>query len=262
MGNAALFWHGSSIANALIGAELAASSETSDGVVGNLTKPVVATAWRALADTAWFTADPGVARDVRFLALFGVSLSASATVRLRLSSSAAHAGDVYDSGVVAANPATVLDGRKQCLLILPAVQSARYSKVDLVDAGAGFIDVGYAWLGNWFVPTRNFSWGFSDGVRTSSNKEYSLGGQGYTMRRPKARVKTFELNFLTPAEAKAQGVEISDKAGNHAPFGIVPDPDASDAAREMVVGLLSEITPTAGVALNVRARPFELVELL
>jgi hypothetical protein len=67
---------------------------------------------------------------------------------------------------------------------------------------------------------------------------------------------------MTPAETKAQGVEISDRAGDHSPFGVVPDPDAADAAREMVVGLLSDITPIAGVALKVRSRAFELVELL
>jgi hypothetical protein len=257
MANAALFW-----VNSLVGASLAASAETADGPVGNLVKPQVVTAWRALGTAASFTADLGAVRDIRFLALLGVTLGAGATLQLRLSSSGAHAGDVYDSGVVAANAATLLDGRKQCLHLPPALQSARYAKVDLADAAAAFIDVGYAWLGDWWQPARNFSWGFADAVRSRSNKEPSLGGQLYTLKRPKARVKSFALDFLTPAEAKAQGIEIADKAGDHAPFGIIPDPAASDATREMVIGTLSDLGTVTGVALNVRARPFELTELL
>lgn len=257
MANAAFFWN-----NNLIGATLAASAETADGPIGNIVKPVVVTAWRALGASASFTADLGAARPTRFLALLGVTLSPAATLRYRLSTTDAHDGDVHDTGVLPANAATLLDGRKQCLLMLAAAHSARYRKLDLADPGAGFIDVGYGVDGDWWQPARNFQWGFGDGARSASNKEYSAAGAAYTLKRPKARVKSFTLGWMTPADAKTQGMEIWDKAGDHSPFGIIPDPAAVDAPREMLVGILSQMDPTTGVALNVRSRQFELVELL
>lgn len=253
----AYFW-----INNLAGATLAASAETADGPVANLVKPQVVTAWRALASSAWFTADFGGAAPVRVLALLGVALGAGATLRLRLSSSAAHAGDVYDSGVISANAATVLDGRKQCLLVLPATYSAQYAKVDLADGAAAFIDVGWAFLGDWFQFARAYSWGFTDAVASQSNKERALGGQFYTQRRPKQRIRSFTLNFMSPAEAKAQSRDISDRVGDHAPFGMIPDPAAVDAAQEFLVGILSDLGTVAGTARDTRSRTFELTELL
>jgi hypothetical protein len=257
MSNAVLAW-----SNLLIGAELAASAETDDGRVGNIVKPQVVTAWRALAASAWFAADLGAAQPMRVLMLLGVTLSPAATLRVRLSTSDAHAGDVYDSGIVAAGAATGFDGRKQCLRVFPAAQTAHYVKVDLADGGAAFIDVGYAWIGDWWQPARNFSWGFQDGVQTETVREISKGGQVYALRRPKARVKRFALDFATPTEAKTQMRQIDDRVGDHAPFLMIPDPDAADAASEAIIGTMTDLQPVTGRALNVRSRPFEMVELL
>lgn len=257
MANAAFFW-----INHLIGADLQASAETLDGVVGELVQPVLSVKWRALSSSAFFTGDCGAARPFKFLALLGVSLSDAGTIRLRLANVADFSVVVHDSGVIPASPRVTLDGRRQCLLILPAVVNARYIKVDLVDAGAGFIDVGYAWAGPWWQPERNFSWNFRNGTLSASTKERSLAMNLYATKRPKARTKVFDLAFMRPEEEAAQGVEITDRAGDHSPFGMVPDPLSVDATREMLVGILTDMTETTGVAVRIRARPFELVEII
>lgn len=254
---AAFFWN-----NHLSDAELAASNEAGDGVVGNLLMTQLRRAWRALGSAAWFTADYGAARNVRVLALLGVSLGASATLRWRLSTTAAHGGDVHDTGTVPADARATLDGRKQCLVILPADRSARFSRVDIEDPGAGFIDCGFAAQAPWFQPQRNYSLGFADGVESGTVQEMALGGSIYTLKRPKARVKRFSLNFLTPAEAAAQGVEITERAGVSAMFGMIPNPASADAAGEMLVGQLRDFGETAAPSVKFRQRSFILREFV
>lgn len=255
--NATFFW-----TNQLSDADLAASDEAGDGVVGNLLKTQLRRAWRALGSAAWFTADYGTTRPVRVLALLGVSLGASATLRWRLSTTAAHDGDVHDTGTIAAGARGTLDGRKQCLVILPADKSARFSKVDLEDPGAGSIDCGFAAQAPWFQPQRNYSLGFADGVESATVQEEALGGSIYSLKRPKARVKRFSLNFLTPAEAAAQGVEITERAGVSAMFGMIPNPDSADAAAEMLVGQLRDFGETAAPSVKFRQRNFVLREFV
>lgn len=248
--------------NLLIGAELAASAETQDGPIANIARPPAVTAWRALGSSAWFTADLGAAQTIRALLLMRVTLGPAGTIRVRLSDSAAHDGNVWDSGVQPANAATLLDGRKQCLVLPAGAPSARYVKVDLADAGAAFIDVGYAWLSDWWQPQRNFSMGFQDGTATSSVREISKGGQVYAQKRPKARIKRFALDFMTPAEAKTRMPEIDDRVGDTAPLLFIPDPGAVDAASQAIVGLLTDLSDVTGRSTKMRARPFEIVELL
>lgn len=242
-------------------AQLAAGSETEDGPIQNIATLAVATKWRSMAVPAFFTADLGTEKTIRYLALFGTSLSDAATLRLLLSTTDAHAGDVYDSGTIAADAAEILDGRRQCLHVLPAAESARYAKVELDDPAADFVDVGYAALNDWFQPAYARSWGAGDGVADPSLKQRTLAGNIIVTKRAKWCETAFSLDSLLDSEKSA--IRALDRvAGASGPVVFIPNPAASDAAAEMLLGMLKQTEPLVRRQVNIRSRAFAIEELL
>jgi hypothetical protein len=188
-------------------------------------------------------------------------LSDVGTLRLLLSTTDSHDGDVYDSGTLAADAAEILDGRRQCLHVLPEAKSARYAKVELDDPAAEFVDVGYAALNDWFQPAYARSWGAGDGIADPSLKQRTLAGNIIVTKRAKWRETGFSLDFLLDSE-KGDMRALDRVAGASGPVVFIPDPAAADAAEEMILGMLKQTEPLIRRQVNIRSRHFEIEELL
>ncbi|MBK8157995.1 MAG: hypothetical protein IPK59_04115 [Rhodospirillaceae bacterium] len=255
--------------NHLKAATLAASSEVGSLSAANLLVDHLATKWRSAPGTAAFiTADLTAAKPCRLFGIFGSNVTPAATWRVRLSSSAAHAGDLYDSGVVAMGAVVVNTVLKrniaQAALLLPAAINARYVKIDLSDASIAlnYVEAGAAWAGDAWQPAYGRSWGAVDGFKDEGPASYSEGGQKYIIRRDRQRVQQFSLDNLTDAERYNQVSALDRLAGRVENILVVPEPGGAYQNHDTVFGTLSALGAVTRRQVNLRARRFEIEERL
>nr|WP_298685217.1 hypothetical protein [uncultured Dongia sp.] len=262
MANAGLAW-----VNHLMTAVLATNSEVATLPVSNIKDLHGATVWRTQAATGIeVTADLGAAQPVSVMAVAGAQVSAALQWRLRLSTTDAHDGDLYDSGLIAADPAEIVKARWQALLLLPTIVTARYIKINLEDSGrvgVGSIDIGHLWLADLWQPRRNFSYGAQNITIDPTQKSKSIGGQNYSDIRNKFRAERFEFNFLGEDEV----VEIiSDQldavAGISGNILYIKSPGGERQNRQMIIGQMSELGANEHTTHPAHARAFEISEAL
>lgn len=257
--------------NHLDSATLAASSEAGNNAAANLIVEHLSTRWRSGPGTsAWLTADLGSAKPCRIFSLHGCNLSAAATWRIRLSSSAAHAGDLYDSAEVAMGAVVVnnvLDRDiSQGVHILPAAIDARFVKIDLSDAalatGENFVEAGAAWVGDCWQPTWERSWGATDGIKDERQPNYSEGGQKYGVKGERPRVHQWSFDNLTDAEKYSQVAQIDLRVGRLHNLLVVPLAPNGYRNHDAVFGTLTALGGTTRRQVNLRSRRYEIEERL
>lgn len=251
-------------------AVLVASSEAAGLPVTNLQSEHLATKWRSegAADVA-IMADFGEALPVDTIGIFGANFTADAQWRIRLSSSAAHAGDLYDSGLVAMSPHIRVDRRKksapvsksQALHLLGAPVTARYWKVDFADAGRTFFEIGLGWVGPLWQTQRNFSYGEAPLVQDPSTTTTTFGGNDYTDLRPQKMTDTFSFGLMTEAEA-AIALEIDQAIGTACSFLWIRAPLSATRNRDCILGRQPQLNALPSVAHDRRSRQYQIVERL
>jgi len=261
MANLALSW-----SNHLPGGTLATNSEVMTLPLAHIRDPLGASLWRTQsAGGVYVTADLGSTRPIRVLALGDGVVSAAASWRLRLSSSAAHSGDLHDSGWVTMDPALVAGKRAQGALLLPAGIAARYARIDLDDpgrAGEGYLDIGHLWLADLWQPARNFSYGLESVLFDESRVTTSIGGQDYVDVREKIRTLRFVLRFLSESDVTEAASALDAAAGTSGNVLFMPDPNSANRNRQMLIGRLTEIGPVALTSHGIWSRAFEIRERL
>lgn len=255
-------------------ATLSASSETADQPVANLVNPHLSSPWRALSTSPWFRADWATPRPVRHLSLHGMrNVTAAATLRWRLSNTAAGNGELLDTRLTVFNHLLKADSgylllagggrirlaatddqdlamnveRKfdQFAYVLEQAIEARYSHVDILDPtnAAGHLDIGAASIGNGFETSRNFDYGLAPAVASTTQGQATPGGQTYFARGVRVRSISGGYRFLTRAEALGPIQDLLMSADeNNALF--IPFPNDPLHGREMVFGLLPKDNET------------------
>jgi hypothetical protein len=209
--------------------------------VSNLLVPHLVLPWRALALTAVLEADCTVARLFRVFGLFGLrNLTASATIELKLSNSAAGDDGVYGSGVLAM---AVDRGFDQWTLALPAALSARYLQMTIEDPGnaESHIDIGLAWAGQAIETSINPLYGFAPGHDDPSQGQATPGGQTYIDRRRIMRVASGRYSDLDETQAREDIRELG-RIGTNQSCLFLPDPNAALAPRQAICGQLQKST--------------------
>jgi hypothetical protein len=256
--------------NTLDAAVLAASSEVPDLPIGNLQSQHLSTKWRSAGSlsVSW-TADMVTAMPVDAIGVFGANFTAAAQWRIRLSSSAAHAGDLYDSGLIAMNPEIRVDRRKpsapisksQALHLIAAAVTARYLKIDFVDSGLAYLEAGLAWVGKLWQPAQNFSYGQAPAFQDPSTTTKAVAGNAYTDLRPQYKTDTFTFPLLTEAEAQTV-LQMDNAVGTALNLLWVRDPSAANMNKTAVLGYQVQIGQMPVVSFNRRTRQFQIAERL
>jgi hypothetical protein len=244
---------------------IAASSEVATLPLANVQDQHGASIWRTTAATGvTVTLDLAAAKPIKVLMVAAASFSSSATWRLQLSTTAAHTGDIYDSGTLAMNRALIANKRSQACLVLSQLYSARYAKITFNDSGAtqGYFDVGLLWLGDLWQPKFNFSWGAQLGLQDVSDTATSIGGQDYTNVREKYRQEQVTFNFLTDADYYSGVDQIDAIAGTARNVLWVPDPAGSYLNNQAMIGRVTELGPTSRAFVNGRSRSYKIKERL
>lgn len=242
--------------NRVLAGALSASAEAAGLGASQLANEhgATSTSWQTSAGTtaAWWQLDGGGGATWDALTIHNANLTASATVRWRLSNDPAFGTSIYDSGTLSA---TVVLGYRQSVHVLPSTQTARYLRCDLADAAnpEGVLRVAQAFAGPVRRPVRNFSYAATSFRRAANvGAQRSRGGQTYADFRFAERAWAIGLPTLTRDEAwtLAQELQRQAEAGGNVLF--VPAPAGSHVAREAVFGLLSaagEIGRQQGVPL-------------
>lgn len=225
----------------------------------------VARSTDADAASTTFQIDHGSAQTARALVLVHHNLSSAATIRWKRGTTAG-AADVADSGALAAWAFTPLerDGqRHQVIVVLPEASSARYETVEIDDEAnaAGFVEIGFAWIGALFVPTYNASYGLRNELEPLSTADRSESGARWPTKRRTLRGASFVLEVLTDAEGEALH-EIQRVADTTDPVVYLQSlTDRAQQQRWGGVGTLAELSALDYPYFRTRSLPLRWTEI-
>jgi hypothetical protein len=227
---------------------LSASEENGDFRVANLANPIIGRRWRALSLTAWAQADFGAdvaiaALALRFCRDTAIPLAGTVTHTLDADGGTPGTGAVYGPGATAIGTA---DGYGYHFHKLAAEVSARYWRFTFDLSGVSFADVGRAWAGQAWQPSRNYAVGAEDEWRDLSKISVApRSGAEFPDERPRQRVFRLELPAILASE-RDTARELGRIAGTSQQILLALDPD--DASRETVIGRLEESTALRRIA--------------
>lgn len=228
---------------------LTGSSALATLPVANLQTQRLGQLWRGQpgVTSAWLVADFGAAKSIGAVLLAGTNLSPAATWRIRLSSSDATgaAGDVLDSGTVAAG----VDVRfRLALLVLATDRAGRYLRLDLADATLPWLEAGrLAALALW-RPRRNFAFGLQRGRIDASKLAKSETGDLFALPGGQQRTLALSLPQIYTDELLADVEDLIRSAGRHDDILVCLDPASSNLGFESIWGTLAELPAFEQVA--------------
>jgi hypothetical protein len=152
------------------------------------------------------------------------------------------------------------------ILRLPSVQTMRYWRVEISDAGNsdGYIQIGRLFMARGWTPSVNYAYGGSLGYQDPTPVETSLSGAEYFDIRSKFRVMNFDLEYISDTEAYSYALDLQRLAGISGEVLVMPDggedlgqqPLRSFVGRLRQIGAVTQPKPTA------YSVKFEVKELL
>jgi hypothetical protein len=222
-------------------ATLAAGDQATTLPVANLKDRRVQKCWRSGTSTAtYFTADFGAAQQIDVIALFGLTLSETDTVRIRLSNTALGDGEILDTTALASG---VLDGYDQYVYLPEASLSARYLRID-VDAASraaiGNFDLGRAWVGPGWFPAIGYSLG--QGVKWNDDSTVirsPRSGATFVDKTPPYRSRDISFEWLSQDDQNAL-MDMDRLVGRGGQMLFIPDTQG-DLARDPLLGRQDQI---------------------
>lgn len=231
-----------------------------------LTQPPkqVARSTSLAAASTRFVADMGAPRLIQSLAMIGSNLTATSTVRFRVSNNADGSSPLLDVTVPGYPPNVAfgslpwgqfpwsgyrddtLPAGQVTFYQSPSIMTARYVIVDILDSSnpAGYVQIGRFMAGVAFVPKYNFIYGaafrWNDPTRVST----SVGGQKWFDKRPNFR--SFSCGFDAASEGEAYGAvyDMQRRVGISGNLLMIYDPaDTADVIlRRTIYGSMPELS--------------------
>lgn len=216
-------------------AVVTASTSVASLPASNLQTEDIREVWRAGGASASILADLGSTVELGITALMGTNLALLDTQQVRVSSvdATGAAGDVYDSGVVAAAADPVYGMLVHP--IEPAV-SGRYLRIDL--AASETIEAGRWMAGPVFSPSRHFSLGWEPLWDDPSRHIESLGQATLIDAKLSRRGFDFSLRGLTETEAD-EIAEINRVNGRKIDVLVCRDITATNLGKVSIWGIMA-----------------------
>lgn len=241
------------------GSFLSVSSQTTTMTIANLFNRHVQRRWRSTTNSANFVLDLGGSKSIDTAGLFGMTMTAAGTIRVRLSTAdtTGAAGDAYDSGVVAVNSSYGAH-----VSLMPAPVTARYVRIDLSDASATFVEAGRLFIGVRSSLTYNFSYGWQKGFMDRSIRTKTRGGQTQVFIDNSYRMLDVTFATLSAAERNALIEEVDRVNGQNTGVLFIIDPDSAVLARDSIWGLIVEPTTVSESHFGVFTKQYKIEERL
>jgi len=249
--------------NVALAGSVAASSQVLTMPASKLLTPHPSERWRSLDAAAWFVVDAGASLTGDTVMICGLTCSAAATVRLRLSSVDATgvAGDVFDSGPVTNGDRRFDIDYGSFVVLLDAPASWRYLRFDISDPGADYVEAGLVFEGLREEIAINFEPGGS--VQYVDRSRVSPTSSGLTLVWPDNSFRRVNLSFPWVEETQRYGLfeRLDRVCGRRINVLLITEPGASNWPRVSFCGLMTDITPvTFGVISELFGKQLRLDE--
>lgn len=262
MANAALLYNNLADAGSVTASTAAALMPVSRLLAG--VSPHIEERWRSSAEPAYFICDLGSSKSVDTVAVFGLTVAAGSTFRVRGSTADATgaAGDAFDSTVLSTG--TYFDPAYGAIVWLrSAPATCRYIRVDLVDTPASYVEAGRLVVGARTAFTYNFAPGMARAWVDRSRKVKTSGGQSLIWVDNKFRTIDLNLEWVTAAQRDSLLEAIDLANGQHVDVLLILDTDSTNLPRDSIWGLISEPSPTLATAIpDIVSRSFKIEERL
>jgi hypothetical protein len=229
---------------------VSASTQALAMPAAQLQSPHPSERWRSVGNSAFIVLDKLALLESDTVMLCGLTCGSNTTIRLRLSSidASGAAGDMLDTGVIA-NGAPQLDveyGAFVYLLDDPA--SSRFTRIDISDPDADFVEAGILLDGLREEFTVNFAPGA--GVQYVDRSRISNSSSGQTLTWTDNTFRRVDMSFPWVEEDQRYGlIERLDRVkGKHENVLLIMEPSSSNLPRSSIYGLMTDLTPaTFGV---------------
>lgn len=238
--------------------------------VGLLQDPQPRARARLVGSSAVLVLDLLASASVDVAALLSTTLTAGATVRVRLSTvdATGAAGDAWDSGVLPGATGPEVNGN---VLVLRAAGpvTGRYLRWDITDGSLSVIDVGLAPCGALWRLARSHAFGIEEGraILDRRDRNELTGAEFAVPAIANPRMARFALPLLSAVEAVGAHRDLVRQLGAARDALWIPELTLSRAemnARSLwgAVNLPGQAASVARAALNVFQRSFAMVERL
>jgi len=279
-----------SFANVADAATLSAGSWLAAAPLSNLQQEFLSLRARSTNDDAASTqlrVDLGaVSAPARLVAFARHNLSTAATYRVTAGTTAGGT-DVYDSGTDEAWPAVFSSlelawedpnfwtgqiseadaGTYPISLIHDCGSNiaARYWTIYFTDTAnpSNYVELSRLWMGLFWSPQRNYSFGAQFGWEARDVNDRSLGGVMFSERRDPARVLRLTFKGLTASEAYGTVLDAQRRLGTAGQLWVLPAPnDLARRHRRSFMARFREVSPITQSFANLFENAMELEEIL
>jgi hypothetical protein len=242
---------------------VSASSQVLTLPASNLKTPHPSERWRSLTAADWIMLDKGASVSSDTVALFGLTCGANATARLRLSSidASGAAGDILDTGVLAVGAASFSVDYASFVYRLPAPAAWRYTRIDLADPDAAYVEAGCLLDGL----SESFAYNFVPGgsIQVVDRSRVAPTSSGMTLTWDDNQFRRVDLTFQWVSETQRYGlIERLDRVcGRRRNVLLMTDTASTDLPRDSIFGLVTDITPvTFGVIFDLFGKQLRIDE--
>ena len=220
---------------------------------------------RLNAASATIDVDLLAALQVDCVALLSTTLSATATIRMRLANVSSFATLLADTGSINAEAQDGAQGN--VVLVLPAPVTARYLRIDLTDGAAAFMDIGLLVAGQLWRTERSIAYGIEEGrLMLDRRDRNSFTGAEFPVPAIfNPRYARFTLPVLSDAEVRNQHRSLVRQLGAARDGLVILDiaDGLAERNRRALWGALNEPGGNAGTimaAFNISERSFLVTE--
>lgn len=230
---------------------IATSSQVTSMPVSNLQDPHIGIRWRSNINDAYFVVDLLSSQTVDTVVVLGLTVSSTATVRVRICSvdPTGGSGDVADSGTIASG-STYFDATYGAIVYkLDAAASARYIRVDITDNTASYVEAGRVFVGLSTQFTYNYNWGWSFGYTDRSVRIKSRGGQTLVLADNSFRTLTVDFGWVSSAQRYGIVESVDRVNGQNTDVLFITNTDSTNLARDSIWGLVNNLSAVTNPAL-------------
>jgi hypothetical protein len=207
--------------------------------------------------------DKGASIASDTVGLFGLTCGDNATVRLRLSSidASGAAGDIADTGTLSVGDPSFSVDYASFVYRLPAPASWRYTRIDLADPDATYVEAGCLLDGL----SESFAYNFVPGgsIQVVDRSRVAPTSSGMTLTWDDNQFRRADLTFQWVSETQRYGlIERLDRAsGRRRNVLLMTDTASTNLPRDSVFGLVTDITPvTFGVIFDLFGKQLRIDE--
>lgn len=212
--------------------------------------------------SAQINIDLGSAQSIDFAAIVCHNATAAGKVTIKAGSTSAVSD--YNSSALDLITGDDLGFEKNAFASKFSSQNYRYWRFDFSDGSNpdSYLEMGRIYLSNAFQPSKNASWGLSEGYADDSRTRKTVAGGLSSVNRDPYKTASFQLDFGTAAEMYLQAREIDRLRGLSKDIIFIPDiADTAYFQERFIYGKMTSMPPVILDFYNIYRKAYEIEEI-